>query len=293
MPQQSFSVSNFSDYVVTGSVKRTMKNTITRKPCSFAGPFVSLRTGHVTHGAVEPGCNLTRYREGCCPPVGPKPGKAWLLAGRASHVMFCSWHPSASWWIKWEQLPSPATTVAKQPCRRGVVKTSPHTKAQGRDDDVNELAVTAQQWFMGHWHNIRLKGEGMSLFQLWVSGLLSAGPWLVGLTQPCYMMHSRIREIHWLAALQIMYKPMTSTKNTCSSRAANIFIINCYQKCQLKVIRFDRRACSKLTAEVNYLPIAWCENNVLQEWTDIGKQTDKKIYFWGRLLIWSGRKHWA
>lgn len=42
-PSKSFSVSNFCDYVVTGSVKRTMKNTITRKPCSFPRPFVSLR----------------------------------------------------------------------------------------------------------------------------------------------------------------------------------------------------------------------------------------------------------
>lgn len=30
-----------------------MKNTITRKPCSFPRPFVSLRTGCVTHGAIE------------------------------------------------------------------------------------------------------------------------------------------------------------------------------------------------------------------------------------------------
>lgn len=220
--------------------------------------------------------------------MGPERGKASLPAARASHVMFCSWHPNASWWIKWEQLPSPATAVAERPCRRGAVKASPHAKAPGRDYVVNELTVTAQQCFIGHWHSIRLKGEGMSIFQLWVllSGLLSAGLWLVGLTQPCYVMHGGKREIHLLSALQITYKPMTSTTNTSSSRAANIFIINCYQKCQLKVIRFDRRACSKLTGEVNYLPIAWCKNNVLQERTDIGKQTDNKIHFWGR-------KHWV
>lgn len=152
-----------------------------------------------------------------------------------------------------------------------------------------------QQYFIGHWHSSRLKGKRMSIFQLWVlvSGLLSAGPRLVGLTRPCYVMHSGKREIHLLSALQIMYKPMTSTINTSSSRAANIVIINCYQKCQLKVIRSDRRACSKLTAEVNYLPIAWCKNNVLQERTDIGKQTGNKICFRGRLLIRSGRKHWV
>lgn len=227
--------------------------------------------------------------------MGPKRGKAWLPAGRASQVMFCSWHPNASWWIKWEQLPSPATTVAKLPRRRGAVKTSPQAKAQGRNDVVNELTVTAQKCFIGQWHSIRLKGEGKSIFQLWVlvSGLHSAGPWLVGLTRPPYVMHGGKREILLLSALQITYKPKTSMTNTSSSRAANIFIINCYQKCQLKVIRFDRRACSKLTAEVNYLPIAWCKSNVLQERTDIGQQTDSKIYFWGRLLIWFGRKHWV
>lgn len=53
MPRQSFSVSNFYDYVVTGSVKTTMKNTITRKPCSFPRPFVSLRIRRVTHRAIE------------------------------------------------------------------------------------------------------------------------------------------------------------------------------------------------------------------------------------------------
>lgn len=227
--------------------------------------------------------------------MGPERGKAWLLAARASHVMFCSWHPNASWWIKWERLPSPATRVAEQPCTRGAVKTSPRAEAQGRNGVVNQLTVTAQQGFIGHWHSIRLKGEGVSIFQLWVlvSGLLSAGPWLLGLTRPCYVMHSGKKEIHSLCALQVMYESMTSTTNTGSSRAANIFIINCYQKCQLKVIRFDRRSCSKLTAEVSYLPIAWCKNNVLQERTDNGKQTDNKIYFWGRLLIWSGRKHWV
>lgn len=52
MPQQSFSVSNFYDYVITGSVKRTMKNTITRKPFSFPHPFVLLQIWRVTQRAV-------------------------------------------------------------------------------------------------------------------------------------------------------------------------------------------------------------------------------------------------
>lgn len=33
--------------------------------------------------------------------------------------------------------------MAKQLCRGGAVKTSPHAKAQGRDDVVNKLTVTA------------------------------------------------------------------------------------------------------------------------------------------------------
>jgi len=74
MPQQSCSVSNFCDYVVTGSVKRTMKNTITRKPCSFPRPFVLLQVGHVTHGATEDPLYLPALLERVLPANGTR---AW------------------------------------------------------------------------------------------------------------------------------------------------------------------------------------------------------------------------
>ena len=106
---------------------------------------------------------------------------------------------------------------------------------------VNELAMAGWQFFLGHWHSTRLKGKGMSVFQLWVRvpGLLSASPpvhrRLVELTRPRYVTHSGKGELHLLTALHITYKPTTPTTNANSSRAANIFIINCYQKSQLKV----------------------------------------------------------
>lgn len=148
--------------------------------------------------------------------------------------------------------------------------------------------------FIGHWHSIRLKGEGISISQLWVlvSGLLSAGPWLVGPTRPCYIMHSGKKQIHLLSALQVMYKAMTSTTNTSSSRAANVFIINCYQKCQLKVTDLigDHAPNWRLKWIICLLRDAKTMS-CRREQTLANKLTRR--YTSGEGLIWSGRKHWV
>lgn len=79
-PSESFSVFNFYDYVVTGSVKRTMKNTITRKPCSFPHPFVLLRIGRMTHGAIEDPLYAPALPKTLLPADGTQPWES-LTAG--------------------------------------------------------------------------------------------------------------------------------------------------------------------------------------------------------------------
>lgn len=108
------------------------KTQLPGSPVPSLAPLSRCERGMWLREQSRAGCNLTHCREGCCPPMGPKRGKAWLLPGRASHVMFCSWHPNASWWIKWEQLPPPATTVAEQPCTRGAVKNLPACKSTAK-----------------------------------------------------------------------------------------------------------------------------------------------------------------
>lgn len=106
---------------------------------------------------------------------------------------------------------------------------------------VNELAMAGEQVFLDHWHSISLKGKEMSMFQVWVlvPGLLNPSHpvhhRLAGLTQPHWLTHNGKGELHVLTALPIMEKPKTTMTNANSSRAANIYVINCYQKCQLKV----------------------------------------------------------
>lgn len=172
MPQQSFSVSNFYDYVVTGSVKRTMKNTITRKPCSFPRPFVSLRIGCVTHRAIEDPLYSPVLPKRVLPANGTRAWESLTI----SHVMFCSWHPNASWWIKWQQLPAPAPTATEQQRRRGAVETfPPRTKTRGREDEWMSLPWQDSSFsFLGHWHRTRLKRERMSMF--WLRALVPGLP---------------------------------------------------------------------------------------------------------------------
>lgn len=175
MPQQSFSVSNFYDYVVTGSVRRTMKNTITRKPCSLPRPFVSLWIGCVTHRAIEDPLYSPALPKRVLPADGTQ---AWESL-TVTHVMFCSWHPNASWWIEWQQLPAPAPTAAEQQRRRRAVKNLPtvyKNTGKGRWLWMSLPWQDSHFSFLGHWHSIGLKQKGMSMFWLrvLVPGLPSA-----------------------------------------------------------------------------------------------------------------------